>query len=126
MTDEEIRIAIAEACGLFRTKPLRRTTRKGTDDPNGVRLWYCSEHMGGAATYDEVPNYPECLNAMHEAEEERFGDWGDHSDLWHLYEVNLRNVCGMRNHWMSATARQRAEAFLRTLNLWCVSSKPLT
>lgn len=50
MTDEQINIAVAECCGLFRLAPLRRTARKGEDDPKGVVLWYCSENHGGAKT----------------------------------------------------------------------------
>jgi len=59
---EKINIKIAESLGLFDLMPLKRTTRKGKDDPNGVVLWYCSEHHGGAATYDKLPNYTDDLN----------------------------------------------------------------
>lgn len=76
MTEEEINIAIAEACGLFKIEPLRRTTRKGKTDPNGVVLWYCEEHHGGAATYARVPDYCNDLNAMHSHVRSRAGRRG--------------------------------------------------
>ena len=121
MTPEEQRIAIAEALGLFRIKPLWRTTRKGKESLDGVVLWYCSEHMGGAATYDRVPDYINDLNAMHEAEKvlremqtmtylDRLGEIvsqgmgeGSYGEVWNI---------------LHATAAQRAEAFLKTLHLW--------
>lgn len=56
-----------------------------------------------------------CLNAMHEAEKQVWGrDWGE-------YYRELCSVC--KNPYADeraifATAAQRAEAFLRILNLW--------
>jgi len=115
MNEEQQRIKIAEACDLFRIMPLRRTTRKGKPDPNGVRLWYCEEHHGGAATYAEVPNYPNDLNAMHEAEISYIITNG----LWDDYVGHLKAIMYQgERFWGQATAKQRAEAFLKTLNLW--------
>jgi len=119
MTPEQQRIAIAEVCGLFRIMPLRRTTRKGAPDQNGVKLWYCNEHHGGAASYVEVPDYLNDLNAMHEAE--KFLSRGEHYNQtgeFGLYVKNLDLVrCG-RLHLIEATAAERAEAFLRTISKW--------
>ncbi len=114
MTQEQKRIKIAEECGLFRILPLKRTTRKGKDDPNGVVLWYCSEHMGGAATYDKLPDYFNNLNAMHEAEKLLT------SSQWVSYWSFLEPLtCRPHNaSILHATAAQRAEAFGHTLNLW--------
>lgn len=124
MNKEQQRIKIAEACGLFRIMPLRRTVRKGTPDPNGVKLWYCDEHHGGAASYLEVPNYLYDLNAMHEAKQLLWKmDWG----YRYIFNDNLANIIKgrivNRNEWdaetlLDATAEQQAESFLRTLNLW--------
>jgi hypothetical protein len=123
MTPEEQRIAIAEALGLFRIKPLRRTTRKGNESLDGVVLWHCSEHMGGAATYDKVPDYLNDLNAMHEAEKIKFCG----SELVKAeWEYRLREVLAEGRPTFEvagfelahATAAQRAEAFLKTLHLW--------
>lgn len=111
MTDEEINIAIAEACGLFRLKPLRRTTRKGIPSPDGVRLWYCESHHGGAATYVELPDYVNDLNAMHEAEKELIKQ-----NLYQDYWPTLESITGS-SKLAHATAKQKAKAFIRTLNL---------
>jgi hypothetical protein len=117
MTPEQQRIKIAEVCGLFRIMPLRRTTRKGKPDPNGVRLWYCEEHHGGAATYAEVPNYPKDLNAMHESEKTLSeNDRQKYLDILADAPRNDRYLTWADS--VFATAAQKAEAFLRTINLW--------
>lgn len=124
MTDEEIRIAIAGACGLTKFKPFRYATRNGRllePGEKGVRLMYCSGGTNGWQDWEDVPNYPECLNAMHEAV------MSLPLKQWDNYELELAVVVfgpHMRHtvryqHFATtnATARQRAEAFLRTLNL---------
>jgi hypothetical protein len=83
MTNEQINIAIAEACGWERE------------------------------FYDilDIPDYCNDLNAMHEAEEVlKLG-------LRNTYDAEL-GLIAKRDHcfiW-ETTARQRAEAFLRTFN----------
>jgi len=60
------------------------------------------------------------LDAMHQAEFSTFTE----GIMWSHYYARLSEVCNTqidddnRNAPMSATAAQRAEAFLRTLNLW--------
>lgn len=116
MTDEQINIKIAELCNLFRIAPLKRTTRKGNDDPNGVVLWYCSEDHGGAKTYDRLPNYAADLNACHEFEKTLLtadsfcGHWGEYSN-------RLVSLLGCTDIF-HATARQRCETFLRVHGQW--------
>ena len=113
MNKEKQRIAIAKACGLFEIMPLRRTTRKGKESPNGVKLWYAESHMGGAAEYREVPRYPDDLNAMQEAEKMLTPlQWSYYLDfLTDPYAPDWQAA-------VHATAAQRAVAFLKTLNLW--------
>jgi len=78
MTNEEINIAIAEACGF-------------------------------------EANFSNDLNAMHEAEKTTLEN---DALLWHKYAKFLdRNYCN-QPYTVGSTARQRAEAFLKTLNLW--------
>jgi hypothetical protein len=97
MKPEQQRIAIAEACGwgvFANTRP--------TDLPD-----YCSD-----------------LNAMHEAEKVFWQiDWSYRS----IFNDHLANIIKKRevnrNEWnaetlLDATAAQRAEAFLRTINKW--------
>jgi len=88
MTDEQINAAIAKACGW-----------KGCPECNEP---ICEDNF--------IPNYCKNLNAMHQAE------WSLTDDqLWRM----ARNIERNDEQWyFRATARQRAEAFLRTLGLW--------
>ena len=73
---------------------------------------------------DFIPDYLNDLNAMHEAEKMLWGmDWSNR----YAFNDNLANTLKgrtvNRNEWdaetlLDATAAQRAEAFLRTLDLW--------
>ena len=98
MTDEQINRAIADACGWSME--------------DGVWVWTAD---GIDCTYYELWDWANDLNAMHEAEKvltdaqcvffrtylrEQFGPHPASLYVWH------------------ATARQRAEAFLRTVGKW--------
>ena len=61
-----------------------------------------------------IPEYPADLNAMHESEKVLIAD--EPPAVWSLYGRYLDKLTN-RIPW-HATAAQRAEAFLRTLNLW--------
>jgi hypothetical protein len=95
MSEQEINEAIAEACGR------ERSPDGGWYPDNGLRV-------GTQA----IPDYCTDLNAMHEAEK--------------VLTDDQREVFYPRNlgAWQSpfnviyATARQRAEAFLRTVGKW--------
>ena len=93
MTDEQINAAIAEACGWV------------PDCDRGI----CWDQYGNAII--TPPNYCADLNAMHEAEATLTED-----QLWIMARQIERN---WEDQWyFRATARQRAEAFLRTLGKW--------
>jgi len=106
MTTNEINIAIAEACGW---EPLPEGCFH-PDNPIGQRL----------------PNYTTDLNAMHEAEKVL----SVKEEL--IRQCYLDNLCIATNgesaemdgsyqevwNMCHATARQRAEAFLRTIGKW--------
>jgi hypothetical protein len=113
MTDLEINQKIAEA--VFNL-PVKRGTRRGKFDPEGVCLWYEAEHHGGEATWKRVPDYVNDLNAMHEAEK-YIPD-----SIAYFYGNKIGAVTGAEDSlcmsFYCATARQRAEAFLRTLGKW--------
>ena len=67
-----------------------------------------------------VPDFTGDLNEMHEAENmliEGFEDEPESSELWSDYQTNLIIACPAYLSY-HATARQRAEAFLRTLGKW--------
>ncbi len=106
MSPEAQRIAIAEACGEINP----RFTESGaciasTATADGIE-W---------GTHG-VADYLNDLNAMHEAEKtiRKPG-----LALWCDYARTLRRVCDVSLYSdIHATAAQRAEAFLRTLNLW--------
>jgi hypothetical protein len=96
MNHEQQRIAIAKACG--------RVQR-----PDG--FWF---PQGSVVGSQGIPDYLNDLNAMHEAEKIAFKN----GIIWGRYFDELLIVCGEKNDVATATAAQRAEAFLKTLNLW--------
>ncbi len=91
MTDEQINIAIAEHCGWTNIGPYYRWR-----NVEGFR--------------EPLPDYRNDLNAMHEAEKHL-----NTKALWETYKEHMLN-------WMTepvcATARQKSEAFLRTVGKW--------
>jgi len=104
MTDEQINITIAEACGW---KNITRSTSSGWLHK---RLIGTNEKM--RVTFDvhtPIPNYCNDLNAMHEAEMKLTKEQSDD------YVARLFDSC---YELAFATASQRAEAFLRTLGKW--------
>lgn len=114
MTDEQINISIAEACGWHDLSIVDKTAC-------GLKQKVTS--LNGR--YEPIPDYVNDLNAMHEAEHRlcklEFG--------WRTYADALEDVVGVNGSWavmgeadkrlvLHATSRQRAEAFLRTLGKW--------
>ena len=96
MTDEQINAAIAETCGWndFVVHPEFGLMGRSPDTRLRTAVdWY---------TVD--------LNAMHEAEKMLTED-----QLWRMAREIERND---EQWYFRATARQRAEAFLRTLGKW--------
>jgi hypothetical protein len=108
MGPEQQRIAIAEACGW--------------------NHWFngwnkLDDNTPPLVLTEDLPDYLNDLNAMHEAEKMLEG-----GRTWNRYTDELGKACyynpsvhclrSLANIIVSATAAQRAEAFLRTLNLW--------
>jgi hypothetical protein len=106
MTNEQINIAIAEACGWIIIKAC-----------DGSLIGKPKNEQG---PMDEIPDYCNDLNAMHEAENHLPSDKKE--DYWYqLYENCRRSVFSRvedNYKMLHATAAQRAEAFLRTINKW--------
>lgn len=98
MTDEQINQRIAEACGWKEVEPWLNGDRcfEKSNTPCGYRI-------------EDLPDYCNDLNAMHEAEKTM------DEEQWHDY---VEYVGGRWEQAMHATARQRAEAFLRALGKW--------
>jgi hypothetical protein len=100
MSEQEINEAIAEACGRER-------------NPDGG--WYPDN--GLRAGTQAIPDYCSDLNAMHEAEKVlTIIEQGHYWDY-------LKDLTDEGFDQLHATARQRAEAFLRTLGKWEEVSK---
>ena len=111
MKPEAQRIAIAESCGWTPSK-----------------VDHCWNNPSRMETRDELPDYMNDLNAMHEAEKHFDGKPVDLRSLW----VDNLAVCGDWPKTKNAmelkfevsyamqrlTAAQRAEAFLRTMGRW--------
>jgi hypothetical protein len=112
MSPEAQRIAIAEACGFGGEFSKRWILEVGMEGEDKFAFAATRNHLD-----EEVPDYLNDLNAMHEAELAVFGnDWDE--ALWATYKHALYGVIEMNRHVINSTAAQRAEAFLRTLNLW--------
>jgi hypothetical protein len=133
LTPQQQRIAIAEACGA--------KWARLADNENAPKCWqlgfnYKDKKAGSYSLSERTPwqvdyivadkpddsfpitigadvsDYLSDLNAMHEAEKV-LTDEQDRE-----YRGKLVEVCGSLADALCATAAQRAEAFLRTLNLW--------
>ena len=105
MTDQEIEInvAIAEACGW---KDIWvECAAVGIPPEAKSRARMESRH---------IPNYCNDLNAMHEAEKML----DKNNFISYLRRVIISGHIDCLENCVFATARQRAEAFLRTKGLW--------
>ena len=109
MTKEQQRIRIAEACGW-------REIQNGDawDTPIGIPVTMLKrDNWRNKEPFYELPQYLQDLNAMHEAEKILT------AQQRRTYVNRIFNLpvseCESNTF---ATAAQRAEAFLRTLNLW--------
>ena len=107
-TDTEIRIAIAEHCGWTRNWQHGQWV---ICRPDGI-CDYCDPDPDAKWETHRLPDYPNDLNAMHEAEKTLT------QELRVLYCNNLAKVCGTEKDKLFATAPQRAEAFCRTIGKW--------
>jgi len=98
MKPEAQRIAIAEACGWEHII----SHPDGTTGKCPIRK-----------VFYHLPNYLNDLNAMHEAEKHLLKN---DALLWHRYAAYLDSDYVNQPYTVGATAAQRAEAFLRTIN----------
>lgn len=101
MTDQEINHVIAEFCGYKFI-----TFNRG---------WIA---CGDGETQVNIPDYCNDLNAMHEAEKTLSRGQNYHQLYGFGFYVNtLTQIC-YQQHILTATASQRAEAFVRTIDKW--------
>ena len=115
MNPERQRIAIAEACGWTK---IRLHPRWVSDIGSEFPPTLCGTHPSkgrpeGIPWWGPLPDYLNDLNAMHEAENVLT------NEQWWLFVEFLTEIRGGGVALcISATAAQRAEAFLKALNLW--------
>lgn len=111
MKPNEINTLIATACGWKNIHPLNKWKEGG---PKGRTDGTIIGDVGDRKSVG-LPNYAASLDAMHEAEKTLVRG----EKLWHdYYRDHLPLVAGGVLCAMSATAAQRAEAFLRVKGLW--------
>jgi hypothetical protein len=116
MTPEAQRIAIAEECGwknhnhpdVMQLKQGWTMPEKWCMDPKGVLRF----------NHDKMPDYLNDLNAMHDAEKMLTADQFEQY-RWILWDICKQvRVKDWYRCYLSSTAAQRAEAFLRTIGKW--------
>jgi hypothetical protein len=110
VTPEQQRIAVAKACGYWFYKESTDINTRVYAGPPGSGRYRFLGYVGAAtAGKSPLPDYLNDLNAMHEAEKVLNGSQSREYGQW---------ILPLYGYAWSATAAQRAEAFLRTLNLW--------
>lgn len=116
MTDEQINKAIAESIG-WKLVHLQEQI-----ELRGVLRGYPPNVECVGVNQEYVTDYCNDLNAMHEAEklletaDQQSRYYAEIADItWWNVETGNRQVVFNQ---LTATAKQRAEAFLKTLNLW--------
>lgn len=119
MTPDQQRIAIAKWCGWKCLRgetdtPIKRPTAHWfRPDGSPAHSWPCTVDNGIDLGY--LPDYLNDLNAMHEAEGKLLPDQKD-------FYANSIIVPAHGPHWrfncIHATAGQRAEALLKTIDKW--------
>jgi hypothetical protein len=133
MTDEQINLAIAKACGWISRVYSWKIAESEKAFPkaiNFISAFEAQEYLDRARrntedydrklsvfpVWEPCPNYCDDLNAMHEAESILDEDCRNGFRM-ELLNVTDSKYFGGFEH-IHATARQRAEAFLRTLDKW--------
>lgn len=121
MTDKEINIAIAEECGwcVVGTDSRDPSVYDGGLYPFSLRSpdgkFSHKIYATKEAAWSDAPDFPNDLNAMHKAEKVGIMKM---EGFFRIYVDHLVRITGRINGGVDATARQRAEAFLRTIGKW--------
>ena len=113
MTPEQMRVAIAESVGWRSVHTHKQTRIVLGENPIRKDDFY----------YDNVPDYLNNLNAMHEIEKNTTNEYWEQLAILTLthYDFNLYGESVPASAWKDfahATALQRAEAYLRIKGLW--------
>ena len=106
LTPEQKRIAIAEACGWIKRTPW--TNSQGWQVHEWEKSGMVTEDGLSGHLEDELPDYLDDLNAMHEAEKTL-----DYNQMNSYQNYELSRFVKNEGAWLCrATAAQRADAFL--------------
>jgi|LakMenEpi03Aug12_release.lakeMendotaPanAssembly.Ray.scaffolds.fasta_scaffold93259_7 hypothetical protein len=108
MNKEKQQIKIAEAVGWKKLK--------GFSDSGWPLLLTPPEKPNKEGYLEAIPDYLNDLNAVHELEQWMFQSYETLEGAERL-SLYTKLLCKLE-HPLFATASQRAEAFLKTLNLW--------
>jgi len=92
---------IAESCGWSRINHPRQSWEKGKQIVTG---------------YDNLPDYLNDLNSIHQAEKMLTNDHNGYRS-WVYYRNVLAKICGCHADVVHATARQKAEAFIKGMGI---------
>jgi hypothetical protein len=116
MTNDEINIAIAEYRNWRNIKEIDYQpfgTDPYFDGPHQIHVGIHPESDSDSDEYEAIPNYCSDLNEIHEAE----SNLSVH-EKWNLFAKigNDTNLTDCELYF--ATARQRSEAFLKTIGKW--------
>ena len=128
MSDDQIRIAIAEICGW---KIVESKLFKSLRSPSDGSCICCGKHLSDGEVWEVglcggedyrcvFPDYPNDLNAMHEAER-LLGEKQVRSYAFTLAQVlDTTPTVDLDDQFLNihSTARQRCEAFLRLHCRW--------
>lgn len=112
MTNQEINKIIAEYCGWKH--------EFNGDDEDPEWYWIPPNNPDGNQS---PPDYCNDLNEMNEAEKFLEGghNWNKYTDILgklRHYKPNIHDLRSFANIIVSASAKQRAEAFLKTIGKW--------
>lgn len=85
--------------------------------------WHCGlnvEYIKGIDEDFRIPKYSQSLDAMHEAEKKIRPDTNKRVETWQLWNKYVKYASIVANELSPthATARQKAEAFLRVVGKW--------
>ena len=105
MTNQKQKKLIAKTCGWIKCNEC---------EPSGCNYWWKPGDDLKLKASRILPDYLNDLNAMHEAE--KYLDNPANTELYNHYEKLLCDLT--QGHPAFAKASQRAEAFLKTINLW--------
>jgi hypothetical protein len=131
MTPDQQRTAIATACGW---KCAGHPQQLEATEGYNFGYQFVINPDGQLVTHNSIPDYLNDLNAMHEAEKVLSGEQKEQFIFWlnHLHPLADIHYSDKQNDMrlevfslIHSTAAEKAEAFLRTLNLWTETPTPV-